>query len=126
MRLTLWRKVAAAAAIAADRSGADGPSELCANHRSDAHGGGEITALVAQLDMVAEIGDVIAKQSLERFPLGAHLPGSSRIGRHRHVHIRHHEERVRSSAGAELDERVRLRLNSGVIDRFEKSRRAFV
>src|SRR5262245_18350021 len=115
MRFALGREVAAAAAVAAGRPGTYGPGELRAHHRAEADRGSKVGPVVAQFDVTAEIGDSVAEQCPQALALAAHLPGSSRIRRNRHLHVRHGEKRVRGPARAELDDRIRLRSDGRVV-----------
>src|SRR5580692_7506178 len=47
--------------------------ELCADYSADTDCGSEIVCSVAQLDVVAEIGNVVAHKRFQRLALGADL-----------------------------------------------------
>src|ERR1022692_119408 len=71
------------------------------------NGGSKVIRPVAQLDVVTKVGNGVAHESFERLPFGADLKRTFRIGRHRHIEMRHGEKRVGSAASAKLHQRVR-------------------
>ena len=63
---------------------------------------------VAQLDVIAEIGNVVAHERFQRLALGADLKRTFRIRCDRHIEVWHGEKRVRGAARTKLYQRVRL------------------
>ena len=61
---------------------------------------------VDHLHVVAEVGDPVPVEGLERLALEPHLPRALRVRRHGHVEVRQREERVGGSARADLHDRL--------------------
>ena len=98
--------------------------ELRAHYSSNTKRGSEIVVIVAQLDVIAEVRNIVAHEAFDRFAFGAHLERALRIGSNRHIEMRHGVERKSRAAGAELHQRSRLRALRGIVDFAEKIRQS--
>ena len=78
-------------------------NKLRAHYSSDTKGGSEIVVVVAQLNVIAKVGNVVAHKAFDRLAFGAHLKRACRIGGDGHVEVGHSEEREGGSAGAEFN-----------------------
>ena len=83
--------------------------KLRAHNSSNTQGRSEIVVVVAQLDVIAEVRNIVAHEAFDGFAFGPHLERTRRIGSNRHIEMRHGEKRKRRTAGAELYQRPRLR-----------------
>ena len=80
--------------------------------------------IVAQLDVIAEVRNIVAHEAFDCFAFGAHLERAFRIGSNGHIEMWHGEERIRSAAGAELHQRAGLGALCGIVNFTEKIRQS--
>ena len=99
--------------------------ELRAHDSSNPKCGSEIVVIVAQLDVITEVRNIVAHEPFDRFAFGAHLERTFRIGSNRHVEMRHGEEGISSTAGAKFHQRSGLGFLCVVVNFTEKIRQRF-